>query len=102
MVGSPRRMLKQALAWHRLVMQEYDMPVPDHLPIRLGGRMAAKQSKSKQIIAESMREVFDNPPSTVKPGQSAEATRKQKVAIGLSKAKAKGAKVPRKASRSSY
>lgn len=64
--------------------------------------MAAKQSKSKKIIAESMREVFDTPPSTLKPGQSAEATRKQKVAIGLEKARSKGAKVPKKGSRSSY
>ena len=93
--------LEQALRWHRVVMQEYDAPVPATMPIRLGGRMPAK-SKSKKIVEESMREVFENPPSTVKPGQSAEATRKQKVAIGLSKARDKGAKVPKKASKASY
>ena len=64
--------------------------------------MAKAKSTSKKIIEDSMREVFDNPPSTVKPGQSAEATRKQKVAIALSKSRDKGAKVPRKASKASY
>lgn len=64
--------------------------------------MAKPKSPSKKIIEDSMREVFEHPPSTVKPGQSAEATRKQKVAIGLSKARAKGAKVPRKGSKASY
>lgn len=64
--------------------------------------MAKAKSTSKKIIEAAMSEVFDNPPSTVKPGQSAEATRKQKVAIGLSKARDKGAKVPRKASKASY
>ena len=48
-----------------------------------------------------MQEVFDNPPSTVKPGQSAEATRKQKVAIGLSKARAEGADIPKPKKRGS-
>lgn len=101
-IRTPWGMLRQALAWHRVVMQAQDTPVPDTMPIRTGGRMAAKQSTSKKIIEESMREVFDNPPSTVKPGQSAEATRKQKVAIGLSKAREKGAKVPKKSSKASY
>ena len=102
-IRTPWAMLRQALHWHRVVMQEHNTPVPDTMPIRTGGHMAAKQSKSKQIIEESMREVFDNPPSTVKAGQSAEATRKQKVAIGLSKAREKGAKVPKKrGSKSSY
>ena len=99
---TPLGLLMQALRWHRVVMQEQDTPVPDTMPMRGGGRMAAKQSTSKTIIEESMREVFDNPPSTVKPGQSAEATRKQKVAIGLSKARDKGAKVPKKSSKASY
>jgi hypothetical protein len=50
---------------------------------------------SKQIVKESMREVFDNPPSTLKPGTSAAATRKQQVAIGLSKAREAGADIPK-------
>ena len=64
--------------------------------------MAKPKSTSKKIIEAQMQEVFDNPPSTVKPGQTAEATRKQKVAIALSKSRDKGAKVPRKGSKASY
>jgi hypothetical protein len=55
--------------------------------------MAKPKSTSKKIIETQMQEVFEHPPSTVKPGQSAEATRKQKVAIGLSKARAAGADI---------
>ena len=55
-----------------------------------------KQSKSDKIVEKNMREVFDTPPSTLKPGQSAEAKRKQQVAIGLSKARAAGADIPEK------
>jgi hypothetical protein len=58
--------------------------------------MPAKKTKSEKIVAKHMREVFDNPPSTLKPGTSAEATRKQQVAIGLSKARAAGADIPEK------
>lgn len=58
--------------------------------------MPAKKTKSDKIVAQNMREVFDNPPSTLKPGQSAEAKRKQQVAIGLSKAREAGADVPAK------
>lgn len=61
-----------------------------------------EKKTSKQIVKEAMDEVFTSPPSTVKPGQSAEATRKQKVAIALSKSRDKGAKVPRKGSKASY
>ena len=57
--------------------------------------MAAK-TKSEKIVAKNLKEVFDNPPSTLKPGKSAEATRKQQVAIGLSKARAEGADLPAK------
>ena len=64
--------------------------------------MAKAKSTRKKIIDAQMQEVFDHPPSTVKPGQSAEATRKQKVAIALSKSRDKGAKVPKKASKASY
>lgn len=58
--------------------------------------MAKTKSKSDKIVERSMREVFDNPPSTVKPGKTGEAKRKQQVAIGLSKARAAGADVPEK------
>lgn len=69
--------------------------------------MPTKKSKSDTIVARAMREVFDNPPSTLKPGKRAEATRKQQVAIGLSKAREAGADVPAKpakkrGSKSSY
>jgi Family of unknown function (DUF6496) len=70
--------------------------------------MAKPKSKTDKIVARQMKEVFDDPPSTVKPGQSAEATRKQKVAIGLSKAREAGADIPkapakpRKSSKASY
>jgi Family of unknown function (DUF6496) len=58
--------------------------------------MATKKSTSKKIVEKHMREVFDDPPSTLKPGQSAEARRKQQVAIALSKSRDEGAAVPKK------
>lgn len=58
--------------------------------------MPRKKSTSDTIVEQSMREVFDNPPGTLKPGQSAEARRKQQVAIGLEKARSKGADIPDK------
>lgn len=69
--------------------------------------MAKPKSKTDKIVAKNMREVFDDPPSTVKPGQSAEATRKQKVAIALSKSREAGADIPaappkKRGSKSSY
>lgn len=69
--------------------------------------MAANKSKSDKIVERNMREVMTHPPSTLKPGKSAEATRKQQIAIGLSKAREAGADIPAKpakkrASRSSY
>jgi hypothetical protein len=66
------------------------------------------KSKTDKIVARQMKEVFDNPPSTLGKNQSAEATRKQKVAIGLSKAREAGADIPkapakpRKSSKASY
>src|SRR5262245_11214527 len=60
------------------------------------GRQRGRPSKSKQIIAQNMREVFSNPPSTLGTDQTKEERRKQMVAIGLSKARATGARVPRK------
>lgn len=69
--------------------------------------MAKPKTKTDKIVARNMREVFEDVPSTVKPGQSAEATRKQKVAIGLSKAREAGADIPKapakkRGSKSSY
>jgi hypothetical protein len=66
------------------------------------------KSKTDKIVARQMKEVFDHPPSTLGKNQSAEATRKQKVAIGLSKAREAGADIPkapakpRKSSKASY
>ena len=57
---------------------------------------AKKPTKTEKIVAKNMREVFESPPSTLKPGKSAAATRKQQVAIGLSKARAEGADIPDK------
>ena len=56
--------------------------------------MPARKSKSDKIVERSMREVFENPPSTLTAGKTGEARRKQQVAIGLSKARAAGAEVP--------
>jgi hypothetical protein len=69
--------------------------------------MPAKKTKSHKIVERSMREVFANPPSTLKPGKSPEARHTQQVAIGLSKARAAGADVPeapqrRKGSKARY
>lgn len=45
---------------------------------------------SKKKVAAAFREVYDNPPSTLKPGQSKEKRRQQLAAIAFSKARAKG------------
>lgn len=42
---------------------------------------------SKKKVAAAFREVYDNPPSTLKPGQSKEKRRKQMAAIAFSKAR---------------
>ena len=69
---------------------------------------AKKPTRTEKLVAKNMREVFESPPSTLKPGKSAEATRKQQVAIGLSKARAEGADIPdkpkarKRASKASY
>jgi hypothetical protein len=63
--------------------------------------MAKAKSKTQKIVDAQMAEVFEHPPSTLKAGQSAEARRKQQVAIGLEKARTAGAKVPRKARKAS-
>lgn len=56
----------------------------------------AKKSSSKKKIASAFHEVFTNEPSTVDKSKSPEGQRKQKIAIALSKARAAGAKVPKK------
>lgn len=56
--------------------------------------MPTKKTTSDKIVEKAMSEVFHHPPSTLKPGQSAEARRKQQVAIGLSKSRAAGADIP--------
>lgn len=45
---------------------------------------------SKKKVAAAFREVYDNPPSTLKPGQSKAQRRQQMAAIAFSKARAKG------------
>jgi hypothetical protein len=60
--------------------------------------MAKRKSKSKAAVSKAMREVFNNPPSTAEAKGKA-ARRKQLVAIGLSKARRAGARVPKKRKR---
>lgn len=64
------------------------------------------KSKSQKIIDKNMKEVFDNPPSTLGKNQTATERRKQQVAIGLSKSREAGADVPKaprkRASKSPY
>jgi hypothetical protein len=45
---------------------------------------------SKKKVAAAFREVYDNPPSTLKPGQSKVKRRSQMAAIAFSKARQKG------------
>jgi ribosomal protein L23 len=59
--------------------------------------MAAKKSASKQKLETAMREVFTDEPSTVtRANVSPERKRKMKVAIGFSKARKQGARLPKK------
>jgi hypothetical protein len=69
--------------------------------------MAKAKSKTEKIVSKNMQEVLRHPPSTLKPGKTGEARRKQQVAIGLSKAREAGADIPEKpakkrASKASY
>lgn len=65
--------------------------------------MAKPKSTSKKIIEDAMAEVHTNVPSTVKAtGKTGAAKEKMLAAVAFSKAKDKGAKVSKKASRSSY
>lgn len=53
-------------------------------------RQGHNPKPSKKQVADAFSEVYANPPSTLKPGQSKAARRKQMTAIALSKARAKG------------
>ena len=65
--------------------------------------MAKPKSTSKTIIEDAMSEVHTHVPSTVKAtGKTGAEKEAMLAAVAYSKAKAKGAKVPKKASRSSY
>ena len=105
---TPVGAVKHALAWHRVVMQAQDTPVPDTMPIRIGGRMPTKKSKSDKKVAEAFHEVHANVPSTVKAtGKTGAAKEKMLTAVALSKARAAGADIPekpkgKKSSRASY
>ena len=55
-----------------------------------------KKSKSDAIVERNMKEVFDNPPSTLGKNQTPTERRKQQVAIALSKSREAGADVPEK------
>jgi hypothetical protein len=57
---------------------------------------APKQTKSKGLLSAAMREVFSDTPRTVKTSAPAAAQRKQKIAIAYSKARAAGARIPKK------
>ena len=59
-------------------------------------KASKSKSKSKALVSNAMHEVFTNEPSTVtRANVSGEKKRKMKVAIALSKARAKGAKIPK-------
>jgi len=61
--------------------------------------MAKKPTKSQALTRAAFREVNKNPPARVKRTKrkkGAKAARKQATAIALSKARAKGARIPRK------
>ena len=53
-------------------------------------------SKGKASLQSALREVFTNKPSTVKTSLSPQKQRKQMIAIAYSKARAAGARLPKK------
>ena len=53
-------------------------------------------SKGKSALQSALREVFTNKPSTVKTSASPQAQRKQMIAIAYSKARASGARLPKR------
>ena len=65
--------------------------------------MPAKKSKTEKLVESAMSEVHTNVPSTVKAtGKTGAEKEKMLAAVAYSKARDKGAKVPKKGSRSSY
>jgi hypothetical protein len=61
--------------------------------------MAKKKTKSKGKVEAAFREMKKNPPAILaktRAKKGAAAAEKQRVAIGLSKARAAGAKIPKK------
>jgi hypothetical protein len=64
--------------------------------------MAKAKSKTAKKVAEAMREVHANPPSTMGTHQTAEERESQMRAIALSKARKAGAKIPKRSSKTSY
>jgi hypothetical protein len=65
--------------------------------------LAKPKSTSKKIIEDAMSEAHTNVPSTVKAtGKTGAEKEKMLAAVAYSKAKAKGAKVPRKGSKAGY
>jgi Family of unknown function (DUF6496) len=58
------------------------------------GNKLSKKDQGK--VSDAMHEVFTKTPKTVDKSKSAEGQRKQKVAIGLSKARQAGANIPEK------
>jgi hypothetical protein len=56
----------------------------------------AGKTKTQTVIGRAFHEVFSNKPSTVKTSMSAPRQRKQMIAIALSKARAAGARIPKK------
>lgn len=60
------------------------------------GHNPGRKSKTQQKVAQAFHEVYTNPPSTLGSNQTKDERRAQMTAIALSKARAKGARVPRK------
>lgn len=93
---------------YQLHAGEHVIPSPDVLS-GLAAKSDGKKTKvvhakkgqklstgDKGKVSTAMKEVFTNTPKTVDKSKSSEGQRKQKVAIGLSKARAAGAKIPEK------
>lgn len=64
--------------------------------------MAKKPTKTEKKVAEAFHEVYESKPSTMGKNQTKAEERSQLTAIALNKARAKGAKVPKKGSKTQY
>lgn len=74
--------------------REVTGPLYDYLPksmtqaaIQEGHNPGKKRQPSPAKVEAAFREVYDNPPSTLQPGQSKEQRRQQMAAIAFSKAR---------------